>query len=310
MPNKIRARKIAVAETGSPEWFAARRGKMTGSRIAAALGLSPWTSPFTLYYQLRGDVPESVETNVMEWGTRLEPAVIQKYADLHPNVRVVRNAGVWQSIEYPFLVASPDALLIRPGVGGRRRPDSLLEVKTSQYDFEWDQGVPVWYVCQVIFYLLVFGFESADVAVLFSGSDYREFTVWYDETDAKMIVDASAEFLDRVARNIVPDLDGSTSTYETIRARHPEIDGSSVDVPMEIVAALADVREVLDRFTEEQGLVINQLALEMGSAHLAYCNTTKVADRRAKGLTGKPYVQLAPIKTIRKALQWEQSAQQ
>jgi hypothetical protein len=67
---------------------------------------------------------------------------------------------------------------------------------------------------------------------------------------------------------------------------------------------------VVDRMAEEYGLLVNTLAQQMGTAHKAFCNNTKVADRRAKSEEGLPYVQLAPIGSIRRALQWEPSAQQ
>lgn len=279
---------------------------MTGSRIAAALGLSPWTSPFTLFHQMRGNLPESTESAPMEWGTRLEGAVVQKYADNHPNIKLNRKAGVWQSIEHPFLVASPDGLITAPGAPSPRRPNGILEAKTSQYDDEWDNGPPVWYICQVRLYLLIFGFESADVAVLFHGNDYREYTVGRDETDEALMIKAAEEFLAKVAADEAPPLDGSDSTYRTILAMHPEItkigEGSTVDVPPALVAALADSKAILARFTEEHTQLTSELAQLMGNAHKAFCNTHKVADRRAKGLTGTPYVQLSPITTLRKAL--------
>ncbi len=310
MSNTTQARKIGYAEADTPEWHAMRAGKMSGSRVAAALSLSPWTSRFTLFYQLRGEIPDDIEDNpLLEWGRRLEEPVIAKYEEMHPNVKVIRKPGIWQSKEREWQIASPDALLVMPGADRRRR-GSLLEAKTGQYDTDWDDGPPVWYLCQVQHYLDVMGYESAEIAVLFTGNDYREYTVWRNPEDQELLRKASLQILQEVADDVFPDIDGSASTYRTIRRRHPLIDGSRVDVPPELVAEIAQVRAVADRVAEDYGQLINTLAELMGTAHKAFCNNRKVADRRAKTLESIPYVQMAPIGSVRKALQWEQSAQQ
>jgi putative phage-type endonuclease len=275
MANKTGAHKIGSAPTGSPEWFALRRGKMTGSRIASALGLSPWTSRFTLYYQMLGMDDGAQYSGPLEWGTRLEDAVIQKYADITPNVRVIRKPGVWQNWERPWQVASPDALIVgpEPGAWRRRHGNSLFEAKTAAYADDWgltgSNEIPIWYRCQVLWYLDTFGYESAELGVLIGGNDYRQYVVEWNEPDAILLREAALAMVRQVELGIPPDLDGSLSTYETIQARHPEINGESIDIPEELAAAVHDV---------------------------------KVADRRAKSLTALPYVQTTPVVTLRKAL--------
>jgi putative phage-type endonuclease len=300
------ARKIGTAETGSPEWHRLREGRMTGSRIAAALGLSPWTSPFTLFYQMLGEVPESIETPVMEWGNRLEGAVIQKYADTHPNVHVVRTPGVWQNKERPYQVSSPDALVAGPGPYTRRRVNGLFEAKTSGRADEWgatgSDQIPIWYRCQVTWYMDCLGIESCDLGALINGQDYREYTIYWNEQDAVTLRKGAMAFLDQVREGRRPPVDGSDSTYQTIKQRHPLIEPGGIDVPPEIAIDLSNAREVADQATEAYKTALATLADLMGPAQYAFVNNAKLADRRAKN-GGTPYVQLASITSIRKALQ-------
>lgn len=299
------ARKIGTAETGTPEWHALRQGLMSGSRIAAAAGVSPWTSPFALYYQMLGMVTEQESSPVMYWGTLLEKPIGDEYIRRHPHLRVRRNCGVWVNKERPWQVASPDGLIIDPGPwGSRPRPTGLWEGKTARYDDEWGPDgtdiIPIYYRCQVIWYLDVFGLEYADLSCLFTGSDYREYRVRWDEEDAVMLRDIGREFLDKVERRERPEIDGTESTYQAVMKFHPLIDGSTVDVPEDIAADLIAAREEFEAADQEFRRSKAVLAEFMGNAKVAQVpieegDPVKLADRRAKG-EGQPYLQMATIK--------------
>lgn len=306
----LAAKRIGLAETGTPEWHRLREGKMSGSRIAATLGLSPWVSKYSLYWQMVGLLGEQQESEQMSWGTWLEPVILGQYAARRPWVKVRTRVGVWQNKARTWQVASPDGLVIHPGVGSNRNPLGLVEVKTSRYDSEWGEPgtdqIPVYYRCQVLHYMDVMGLESCDVAALFTGSAYREYTVWHHQEDIEILRTAGQEMLERVASRTPPDIDGSDATYEAVQKLHPLITAERVQVEPEMVAALIDTKTELERAAEEHQAVKAQLAEEMGDAHTAWCGDMKVADRRAKTELGTPFVQMAsmkkPTSTIKEAL--------
>lgn len=291
------ARRIGRALTGSAEWHELRAGKMTGSRIAAALGLSPWTSPFNLYHEMIGLEPEPLTAPAVEWGTRLESVIIQKYQDEHPGLKVKGRAGVWQNAVREWQVCSPDALVVEPGPHGRRAL-AVLEIKTSRYADDWGEPgtaeIPVWYRCQALWMLDTLGLRYCHFGVLFSGSDYREYCVEYDEADVAILRRGAVDFLDRVARQDRPDIDGSDSTYQLIRSFHPDIDGSTVELPVGLVKALTVAQEQAREADEELRTVRSTIAEFMGTAKTARNAGKKIADRRARG-EGIPYVQLSDI---------------
>ena len=310
---KPAARLVGYAETGTDKWFAMRRGKVTGSRIAACVGLSPWVSPFVLYWQLLGVADEAVDVENspwIDWGTRLEPVIIRRWSERHPNVKVRTRKTVWQNIERPWQQVSPDALVVSAGAGSSRRPaDSLLEVKTSQYKDFWGKpgsaDVPIHIRCQIIWMLDTLGMSGCHVAVLFSGWDYQEYYVPYDEGDALILRDAAQEMLRRVEERDRPDIDEHGSTYELIKSFHPDIENRSVhlsaDLAEQIAIAQAEMREAQDTLAT----VRSALAEFMGSAKVAKFGDRKYADRRSKN-GGTPYVQLAglepqPVLSERKA---------
>jgi putative phage-type endonuclease len=287
------ARKVGTYPPGSPEWHAARVGKMSGSRIAAAAGLSPWESPFSLWHRMAGNIGEAGETRYMRWGTILEPPILGEFARLHPELHVHRNPGTWLNKAEPWMLANPDGLFT---IGTGRRLDGVVEIKTAGYPDGWGkegtEEIPIQYYCQVIWYLHVLGLKWAIVAVLIGGNDYREYSVNYDADAAGELITIGRQFMDSLEAGIPPDLDGGAATMQTIKELHPDIDGTSVDVPDSIGWRLVHEKSRLVVPTERFDAAKAELAECMGNAKSAYWNGVKIADRRSRN-GGIPYIQLS-----------------
>jgi hypothetical protein len=236
----------------------------------------------------------------MKWGTLLEPVVAAEYAANNKHLRLRTKCGVWVNIDRPWQVASPDGFIIDPGTwSARPKPTGIWEGKTARYDDEWGEPgtdqIPIYYRCQVLWYLDTFGLRYADVSCLFTGSDYREYRVEWDKEDAEYLRYKGRQFLDRVERQERPDIDGSEATYRTIMKFHPEIDGTTVDVPDEIAGELIAAKQEFDFAAAEFTKAKAVLAEHMGTAKVAKAGEVKLADRRSKN-GGDPYLQLAAIK--------------
>jgi len=61
------------------EWLEQRRQGIGASDAAVILGLTKWKSPMGLYAEKTGLVPMGQEeTDLLEWGNRLEPVIALK----------------------------------------------------------------------------------------------------------------------------------------------------------------------------------------------------------------------------------------
>lgn len=235
----------------------------------------------------------------MEWGTRNEPTIIEKFAEVNPGVKVIRKPGTWLNKERPWQVANPDALLVMPGTSGRPNY-AVLEAKTAGRNDNWGEPgtdqIPIQYLAQVYWYLDTFGLRLAIVSALFTGNRYREYVVILDDDAIVELRSIAREFLNRLEAGIYPDLDGHSDTLRVLKEMHPEIDRSlSVDIPDALGHELVHAKSRLVVPTERFNLAKAELAALMGNAHKAYWNGQKIADRRAKTLGGTPYVQLASL---------------
>jgi len=201
-----------VSSEDREAWLAARTAGIGASEAAAVLDLNPWDSPFALYARKRGEAPAIEDNENMKWGRRLEGTVASAFAE--ETGRTVWGGGVLlQSIEYPWLLATPDREQRDPSWDD----DGLLEVKTTGLFDEWREDVPVYYQVQLQQQLLVKGKKKGSIACLIGGQRF----VWadFDRHDGmcELLIEKGRVFWDRVQNGDPPDIDPSKATIEALR---------------------------------------------------------------------------------------------
>jgi putative phage-type endonuclease len=216
--------------------LAARRTGIGGSDVAAIVGVSKYAGPTKVYYD-KLDVLPDVDNAAMEWGRRLESAVRGKFADEHPEFHVFDGPGLVSHPERVWQLATVDGLVAE---GPNGSPFGVIEVKTgSSNNSEWGEEatdeVPLAYLCQVTWYMDIFGVEVGYLAVLLDGRDYREYQIDYDaQLAAKLRGHAEAFWTRNVLAQIPPQADGLESTAEVLASLHnpaPKSEGQlDVDV--------------------------------------------------------------------------------
>lgn len=278
-------------EPGTPEWHAARANGIGGSEIAAVLGLSPHESRFSLWHRKKGHVGPVMETEEMYWGKEHEPAICRRFAREHPELDVTL-APTYCHPDRPWQIANPD----------RHAGPDLFEAKTARDAEGWgEQGtaqIPVHYRAQCLHYMDVTGARRCWVGVLIAGSEYREYVVDYDEAEAQILRDAGARFMDDLASDVRPSIDGHSATYQTVRELPDGLD----DVDEEIETVLRDrFYAAQDAFwlAEEELTACKSLLLDaIGTGRRAVCERERIATRQVRN--GKTY-SLMPARTRRNA---------
>lgn len=277
------ARLIGTFDAGSPEWHAARAHGVGGSEIAAILGLSPWESRFSLWHRKAGMVGGVEETPEMEWGKRLEPVILQKYRDVHPDLDFEVINGTFCPTDRPWQIANPDLLAA----------DRVVESKFSMFGDGWGADgtdeVPVHVRCQVLWYCDVVEREIADVVVLVGGCDWREYHVDYDADEARLLRERAEEFLGTVTAGVRPNIDAHSATYQVIKEMHPDIEDVEVVLANDTAHQYIEAKAAEKKATEAARLAAALVADEMGTAKKATWDGQTIATRQARG-EGIPYV--------------------
>lgn len=276
---------LLAADATNDEWLAARRNGIGGSDVAAVLGISKYAGPTRVYYDKLGVLADQ-DNEAMEWGRRLEDAVRLKFADEHPEFYIAKGPGLVAHPERRWQLATIDGLATECPDG---EPVAIVELKTGKAGTD-DWGdlltdeVPLPYVCQVTWYLDVYGLSIGYLAVLLDGRDYREYVIEYDaQLAAKLRGHCSAFWHGNVLAGVTPDPDGLESTTEVLAGLHNPQKKTKADLDPNVVGwaqiygnAHQDELAAKER-KREAGNHLRAAFLAAGSPHYGYVGDRKIA---------------------------------
>ncbi|MER6514762.1 YqaJ viral recombinase family protein [Nonomuraea sp. NPDC001636] len=284
------ARRLGRYRPDSRRGRRIRRGRLGGSSIAAVIGKSPWSSPYSEWALQKGLVQPDPTTASQSRGNYLEPALLKWYADQHPEFRV-RRGGTYVNVDRDYHLASPDGLCFRDGVlveGVEAKTDA--DADGSGWGRPGTDEVPIYYRVQVVWYMDAFGVKRWRVVLLDGRLQFREYVVEYDPAEAQVLRDAAEDFLASVFWDEMPELDEHPATYATVRKLHPKIDrDATVQLPAELAAELHAAVLGMDAAESRKRLALSKVGAFMGTARRAMHGGYDYALRQLSS-KGLPYV--------------------
>lgn len=183
-----------------------RRAKgLGGSDLPVLLGRSKYKTPLQLYAEKRGLIdPDDTAGEAADWGHLLEPVVASEYAARHPAWLVSEHPPLAHP-EHPWALATIDRAVSERSESAQRWG---LEIKTRRFADGWGESgtdsVPPDVLLQCHWYMAVTGWERWDVAVLFGGSEYREYTIRKSTAMEALLLDRAEKFWRRVQEGDAP----------------------------------------------------------------------------------------------------------
>jgi putative phage-type endonuclease len=290
---------VLVPTASDAEWLEARRQGITASEIAVVMGLSPYSSPFALYHQKLGQLPQQADNVEMELGRYLESFVADRFAGLHDEVHLSGTGReLYACYSRPWQLATPDRIVsdIRfdfiEGVTDaveEYEPYAVLETKTDAgYDGWGEDGsdeIPVHYRCQVLWQMDVMGVTTGFVACLFLHSrTLRVYELTMDDAargDLKLMREEAREFLDRIDLGDPPDVDWRPATTAALKHLHPSLEDRQAIVPKGMARAYAAACGRYKSAEQSKKRLENQIRQRLGAANAAVLRDgTKVAARQ------------------------------
>lgn len=291
---------VCDADTPRPEWLEARRAGIGASEIAAVIGISPWESPFSLYWRKR-EGWETEASDEMATGTRLEPVIADWWGDVHdPHEHLaIEPGGLYRSAERPWQMATPDRLIhptcagcddgppepccdcLGTGLGGPAW--AVLECKwTSNWDGWGEPGgddIPVYYRTQVLQQCDVMGVDEWHLAVL-GPSGFRAYQGKADPGDVAILRAKGAAWWTAFTAGIEPDIDAHSQTLAVVRRLHPDITDEQATVTAPTADGYRRAQALASRADATKRQFAARLRREMGGAKTAlHPDGRKVASR-------------------------------
>lgn len=231
---------MTAAEIENREaWLKVRNDSIGGSEAAAIVGMNPWKSEYTLWLEKTGQSQQEdiSENECVHFGTILEQVVADEFC--RREGKKVRKCGLFRSNKYPFMTASFDRLLVGEDAG--------LECKTSNAfkREEWDEGeIPPNYYVQCQHYMLVSGLPRWYIACLIGGNHFVSWVVERNDDDIAALEQAEIAFWDKVQRHIMPEVDGSESSTDSLKKMYKGGQAEPVMLPKESMDLLKRLDEL------------------------------------------------------------------
>ena len=151
-------------------WLKERQAGIGGSDVPAILGISPYASPYTVWADKLGLIPEIKTTEAMRQGIDLEAYVSWRFCE-ETGLRAHRKNRIIKNPAYPYSLANIDRRIVGERAG--------LEIKTcSPFRLpDFKDEYPPEFLAQCLHYLAVTGWNRWYLAVLIFGTEFKVYQI-------------------------------------------------------------------------------------------------------------------------------------
>lgn len=245
------------------ENIANRKKGVGASEAATILGLNKSMSPYQLWRIKTGreDHQDLSHIPCVYWGQRLENLIAEEYAKKN-NCKVRRVIETLFHKEFPFMLCHLD----RKVVGQSK----VLECKYAIFARDdWGMSgsdiVPLSYIVQVQYQLAITGYSEADLAVLISGSDYRQYHFKRDEQIINKLIEEVSAFWKCVESDTPPELRDRTDAELAYPFTNGNLKQADTDT-LKVHEQFCEKRAAIKKLEEEKEQLADMLALTIKEA--------------------------------------------
>ncbi|MCQ2316358.1 MAG: YqaJ viral recombinase family protein [Bacteroidales bacterium] len=268
---------IAISTVGMSreDWLRERKLRIGGSDAGPIVGMSAYSSPYSVWADKTGRLPEKDDTEAMRIGRDLEQYVAERWSE-ETGKRVQRRNAILVNPKYDFAHANVDRLVIGEDAGLECKTTSMLNVKHFKDGVEF----PDRYYCQCVHYLAVTGAQRWYLAVLVLGEGLHIYTLERDEDEIRALMDAERAFYEAyIKTDCPPPVDGTIATGDAIGAIYRGGDGGTValigrdSLIREYTEIKANIKEQEKRLAEIENIIKS----DIGDADGGECAGFKVS---------------------------------
>lgn len=198
------------------QWLAERRKGIGGSDAAAIVGMNHYVTPYMLWADKTGRLPEKPDNEAMRQGRDLEQYVADRFME-ETGHRVRRHSAIIRNPEYPFAHANIDRAVVGEPAGLECKTTSLMNLKKFR-----NGEFPENYYVQCVHYLAVTGLERWYLGVVILNQGFKWFTIERDQAEIDALMQAEKDFWNTyVAPDVPPPVDGLPPTSEALESVFP-----------------------------------------------------------------------------------------
>ncbi|MBO7158116.1 MAG: YqaJ viral recombinase family protein [Clostridia bacterium] len=251
-----------TAKISHDEWLNLRRTFIGGSDAAAVVGLNPYTSKYSLFWDKVGALPPKEDTEPMRLGRDLEEYVARRFME-KTGKKIRRDRKMYVIDEYPFIGADIDRRIVGE--------NAILECKTTsartKCNFESGE-IPLHWYCQCLHYMNVVKADRCYLAVLVMGVGFYVFTIEEDVDEQAKLLSKEIDFWqEHVLKGIPPATDGSEATVEALKNVYSKGDGTetvSLSDMEDLLAERAMAKATIDDMSRRVDAIESEIKARLG----------------------------------------------
>ena len=281
--------KTPTANMTREEWLAERRKSVGGSEAGAVLGLSEWASPYSVWADKRGLLPDKGDNEAMRIGRDLEDYVAQRFTEAS-GIKVRKDQYIYRNDDYPFLHANIDRRCVGVKAGLECKTASALTTKRFHLGEFPDQ-----YYAQCVSYMAVTGLPTWYLAVLVMGKSFKVYGLtvdaeaenpdWCEDLAVVDIMEFATlreeiiHFWARVEANVPPSADGKDCTSAAIDAVNGRETLPDVVDLMPFAADLGEIADIDDKIKAlnlRRETLVQGVKLHMGGHECGACGDHRI----------------------------------
>ncbi len=276
--------RVSTKNMSREDWLSERRKTIGGSDAAGIVGLSKWASPYSVWAEKTGRIPEKEDTEAMRQGRDLEEYVAQRWA-AETGRRVRRVNAILHNPNYPFAHADVDRMVTGFNEGLECKTTFSLDLrKFNSVEF------PVQYYAQCVHYLAVTNAERWHLAVLVFGKGFFTYTLERHQAEIDALMRAEENFWRLVESDTPPDMDGSEASAAALQAVFP------ISMPTtaaifgrdRILKEYVNLRKAKSKLDERITEIENTIKSDMGDAESGECGIYRVSWKSQTRSTFQP----------------------
>ncbi len=228
--------RISTVGMSREEWLERRRHTIGGSDASGIVGLSRYATPYTVFLDKTGRLPDKPDNEAMRQGRDLEDYVAKRWEEA-TGKKVRRLQAMLYNPLYPFAHADVDRMVVGEDAGLECKTTATLDIRQfNGVDF------PEKYYAQCVHYMAVTGAKRWYLGVLVFGRGFFVFTLERNQAEIDALMMAEAAFWEKVENDTPPAPDGSDAATDAISVVYAE----SRDGEMELFGREAMLNEYAD----------------------------------------------------------------
>lgn len=249
------------------EWLKYRMLGIGGSDAAGVIGLNPYMTPYTIWADKTGRLPDQEDNEAMRQGRDLESYVASRFEE-KTGKKLRRRNVMFQHDEYDFMLVNIDREVIGEDAGFEAKTTSVMNLKKFK-----NGEYPENYYVQCVHSMAVTGKKRWYLGVLVLNQGFYDYVIERDEAEIAALEVAEKHFWETyIIPDVAPPVDGYVATSKAIDRIFSDSGGECEIIGSTAIQNYLNLKTALFQIKREMRKLEQEIKIELGECEIGYCS--------------------------------------